>query len=328
MASNAQRKPNYSRRIFWLTIFVVLLFSGYSAGWFYVANLVEDRATTAIAGLNRDGVTAACDNPTARGFPFRIGLFCDRVAFADAGQGIGLAAGGFRSIGQIYDPFRVIAELDGPANIALPQEAPLTIDWANLRASARLTRSLPERVSLEGKAMTVALGSAAPLASVADLQVHLRPNGQDLDLATSFDGLAVDARLVEGRKLPVISGQSDLSIKNGIALLGASQESVRGLSGTIRSASLSSGAATGMTVSGSFSVDGDGLVDAELTLTVRDPKALSALLAEAFPEAREQIVSGFSGLAALGPEPTLPLRVAKGKATVGFIPLGAIPPLK
>ena len=99
-----------------------------------------------IAAVNGDGVSAECANPTARGYPFRIGLYCDRVAFADDAEGIRLTAGGFRSAGQIYDPMRFVAELDGPASIALPRAAPLAIDWDGLagqRAAGRAAAGAP-----------------------------------------------------------------------------------------------------------------------------------------------------------------------------------------
>ena len=52
------------------------------------------------------------------------------------------------------------------------------------------------------------------------------------------------------------------------------------------------------------------------------------MLAEAVPEKRDQIEQAFSGLAMLGNAPSLPLRIAKGKASLGFIPLGDIPPVQ
>jgi hypothetical protein len=326
VAQSRPKKPNYSRRIVWLAVFVVVLFGGYSAGWFYVADMVESRADAALAELNRDGVTAECANPVARGYPFRIGLFCDRVAFADAGQGVSLQAGSFRSAGQIYDPMRLVAELDGPAALDLPQGDPISLDWAGLRASARLAEPLPERVSLEGTDLK-ASATGKPLAAVAAFQAHMRPNGADLDLAGSFEGLRLDRTLVEGRTLPPLSGQSDLTINGGVALVGSPPDSLRGQSGVIRTLTLSSGPETGVQLSGPFSVGQDGLLDAELKVTIRDPDGLSSVLADAFPENRDQIASGFSGLSVLGDEPTLPLKITRGRASLGFIPLGDIPPL-
>jgi hypothetical protein len=327
MATTDTKKPNYSRRFFWLAVFIVLLFGGYSLGWFWLAGRLEAEAKAGIAAINRDGVEADCANPTARGYPFRIGLFCDSVAFSDSGQGISLSAGSFRSAGQIYDPMRLVAELDGPAMVDSARAGAFALDWQNLRASARLSTPLPQRLSLEGVQLKAATAQGAPLLAAENFQAHMRPNEQNLDLAGSFSGLALDASLLDGRKIPPLSGQSDITINDGVRLLGERVKDLRGQSGTIRELALSTGQETGVTLSGPFSVDEEGLIDARLNITIRDPRGLSAVLAEAVPEKRDQIEQAFSGLAMLGNAPSLPLRIAKGKATLGFIPLGQIPPL-
>ena len=103
----------------------MILFGGYSAGWFYLADQLVTRTKATISAANRDGVTVECDNPIARGFPFRLGVYCDRVAYANAAEAVGLTAGNLRTAGQIYDPMRFIAELDGPATIATPRNGSL-----------------------------------------------------------------------------------------------------------------------------------------------------------------------------------------------------------
>ncbi|MCB1441256.1 MAG: DUF2125 domain-containing protein, partial [Nitratireductor sp.] len=60
-----------------LAIFVVVLFGGYSLGWFYFAGKLVEQVNVALAGAKQNGTNADCVNPTARGFPFRIGIFCD-----------------------------------------------------------------------------------------------------------------------------------------------------------------------------------------------------------------------------------------------------------
>jgi hypothetical protein len=112
-----------------------------------------------------------------------------------------------------------------------------------------------------------------------------------------------------------------------VRLVEAPTKSLRGQSGTIRNLDLSSGPETGIALSGTFAIGTDGLLDADLTITMRDPKGVSAALAAAFPEAERQITTGFAALSALGDTPSLPLRISKGKAVLGFIPLGRIPPL-
>lgn len=330
MTSSDMKKPNYSRRFLWLAVFIVLLFGGYSVGWFYVANRLQAEAGRAIAGLNKNGVTAECTNLAARGFPFRIGLFCDRVAYEDAAGNLFAAAGSFRSVAQVYQPTKVIAELDGPLRVSAPGMSPLWLDWDNLRASARLAAPVPERLSAEAEGLSGLTdpedGDPVSLFSATKAEMHLRPNGADLDWAGRFVELQIDPEAAGGRSLPVLNGSGDATLKGGVEFIRSGSESLRGRSAEIRNLDLSSGEG-GVSVSGPVSVDEDGLVDATLTIRIRNPKAVAAILAAAFPEAKAQIDSGFSGLAALGNEPSLPLRIVKGKARLGFIPLGEIPPV-
>src|ERR687897_740456 len=195
MATTDRTKPNYSRRFFWLGVFVVVLFGGYSLGWFWLAGRLEAEAKTAITALNRDGVEADCANPTARGYPFRIGLYCDSVAFSDAAKGISLSAGSFRSAGQIYDPMRLVAELDGPASIDSAKAGAFALTWDNLRASARLSSPLPQRISLEGAGLRAETGDGGALLAAERFEAHLRPNEQNLDVAGRFGGPGAHAGL-------------------------------------------------------------------------------------------------------------------------------------
>ena len=330
MTSSEGPKPNYSRRFFWLAVFIVLLFGGYSVAWFYVAGELESRTKAAIAKLNTNGVTAECANPTARGYPFRIGLYCDRLGYADASRKIDVTSGGLRTAAQIYQPMLALAELDGPLHVSAPGVAPLSLDWDNLRASVRLSRPLPQRVSLEATGLS---GNAEPaggeqlsLFKVARTEGHLRPNGADVDWAGSFTNLAIDSGAVGGRDLPVMNGAGDATLKNGVQLIETRAKNLRGQSVEFRQLDLSSGDA-GVSLSGPVSVDENGLIDATLTIRIRNPTAVAAILAKAVPEAQSQITNGFAGLAVLGKEPTLPLKIVKGKASLGFIPLGHIPPV-
>jgi hypothetical protein len=261
-ATGREKGPNYGRRILWLGVFVVLLFGGYCAVWFYFASLLKEETLAAIAGMNGGEVSAECADPAVRGFPFRFGLHCGRVRLADASRGVGVAAGGFRSAAQVYDLTRFVAELDGPARIDLPDGPQLTIDWQGLRASARLAEPLPERLSVESRALTATLGTGAPLGSLASFEAHLRPNGGDLDLAGSFEGLEIDPAIVEGGRLPALSGHADLSIAGGAELAASGAASLRGQAGTLRTLALKAAPDIGLTVSGPFSVSPDGLLDA------------------------------------------------------------------
>jgi hypothetical protein len=109
--------------------------------------------------------------------------------------------------------------------------------------------------------------------------------------------------------------------------VGAGTNDVRGRSATIRSLTVTTGGDAGFELSGDVSVSQDGLVNGNLQLSMTNPNALSRVAEEAFPEARSNIRAAFAGLTLLGRNPTMPLRIVDGRATLGFIPLGTIPPL-
>ncbi|HWK68648.1 MAG TPA: DUF2125 domain-containing protein [Rhizobiaceae bacterium] len=331
MTSSDAKPKNFSRRFLWLTAFIILLFGGYTVGWFYLADRLTNQASVAIAGLNRDGVRAECANLTVRGFPFRLGIFCDSLGYEDDMHNVFAAAGSFRSAAQIYQPAKAIGELDGPLRVAVPGLLPLWIDWDKLRASARLAKPLPERFSAEAEGLSAMTdpedADPVSLFSAAKAQTHLRPNGADLDWALSFEELEVDPSVVAGKTLPVMNASGDLSLKDGVQALLSGQQGLRGRAVEIHSLDLSSGEG-GVIVSGPLSVAADGLLDARLMIKLRNPPAVAALLSGVFPEAKRQIDSSFAGLALLGSEPALPLVVTKGRAMLGFIPLGDIPPVE
>lgn len=332
MTSSQEPKPYSSRRFLWLALFIVLLFGGYSAGWFWFADRAKQEVQQRIAKLNQNGVSADCVNPTVRGFPFRIGLFCDRVEYENTNMRISASAGSLRTAAQVYQPMRTVLELDGPLTVTAPDLPQLKLNWDLLHASARIARPLPERVSVETRKLigeaSFSDGAPVPLFAAEETQMHLRPNGQDIDVAGTFTGLVVDPQALDGRKLPPLDGSADASLKNGVSMVEGGERSLRGQSGTIRSLTLTTGGNTGAALSGPWSIDQDGLLDANFKVTVQNPRELSRILVEVMPEQRRQVETAMSGLAILGDAPTLPLRIVKGRATLGFIPLGMVPAVK
>jgi hypothetical protein len=329
MHEPSRANGRYGRRILWLGAFIVILVGAYTAGWFWLAGRIEDETRTALARLEKRGQTTECTNLAVRGYPFRIGVYCDRVAFAQPARNLSVAAGAFRSTGQIYDPMRLVAELDSPATISAPGGSRIALDWRALRASTRLTTAMPEQISLEGTDLRVGIDGKPQLVSADFFKALVQPNEADLDLAGRFDGLALAPSLAGGRSIPPLTGEADLSLKDGLKWLAENRaRDLRGQSGIIRTLNLQLGEKGALILSGPFSIDQDGLIDADLKVSISDPKALSASLADVFPEEASKIKQGFAGLAFLGSKPSLPLKITKGAATLGFIPLGRIRPIE
>lgn len=327
MTSSRQSGTNYGRRFMWLLLGIILVICFYTAGWFYAARTVVDQVQGAIVALNGDGRRASCEEPQARGYPFRIGIFCRSVMFEDAGKGVAFRAGELRSAAQVYQPWRIIGELDGPASLEAPGLNALSLGWSALRASARLASPLPERVSVEATDLAVQLDEQGetlqPLARSDSAELHLRPVGDDLDVAVRFAGLALDEGVVGA--VPPLSGLIDFSLAGG-ALPGGSEGGLRGHSGVIRALAVSAENGAGVTVSGPVAVDEAGLIDAELSVSVREPAALAKILGDLAPHARREIELALSAMAGANAR-GLPLNIVRGEARLGFIPLGNIPPL-
>lgn len=331
MTSSTDRRPNYARRFFWLLFGIVMVIAGYTAAWHYAADYVVREVKAGIAAANTSGRRANCENAEVRGYPFRLGVFCQSVLFEDARAGLGVRARALRSAAQVYAPTHVIAELDGPATVQAPGINAVDIAWSSLQASLRIAAPLPERLSIEGKDVRLALDEpgdiSPPLGRAKNAQFHARPNGNDLDIAVRFDELEVERMVTGGALLPPLSGLVDISAKDGVLLMQSGVETLRGRSGTIRDATVSIDQDTGATVRGPVSVDEAGLVDAELEITLRNPRALARVLGDLMPESRQQIELGLSALGSGGDAASLPLRIVKGDVSLGFLSLGSLPPL-
>lgn len=297
----------------------------YTGGWFYAAGQLEERVQTAVSDANRSGRRANCENLEARGYPFRIGVFCRSVMFEDPKAAIRFQAGEFRSAAQVYRPNLVIGELDGPATLETPGIPSLDLKWETMRASVRLASPLPERVSIEGRNVEVRLdevGAVAPLiAQAGTAELHARPAPEGYDLAARFGQLMLDPEFIGTDKLPPLAGLADVYVQRWQAGGRDSQVDIRNLTLSIDAEG------SGASVAGPFAIGADGLIDANLEVKVRNPRAIGDLLIELMPDQRREIEMAVTGIAMIGEEPTLPLKITRGKVSLGFISLGSIPPL-
>lgn len=320
-----------SKRFFWLTLAILAGIALYTTGWFWLAGQVESRLASAIATFNRAGNRAACDGLQVRGYPFRVGVFCEATYVESRASGTSFATGAFRSAAQVYNPFQLVAEADSPGRLIVPGMVPLELRWNLLASSARLSAPLPERVSLEAKGLEVLADIAGPdfvkLMTAEDFQLHMRPVGADLDLASRFTGLVLDTALTGGAISARFEGVADVSIKDGAGRLARGQAGLRGVSATVRAVQIGSGKG-GLTMSGTASTTADGLINANLTLSATDPAATGAQLAALFPQAASQIITVFTGLSVLGGTTSLPLTVRDGRVSLSFLSLGMLPPLQ
>lgn len=332
MTSSDESRSKPRRGWWWLVIVLIVLFAAYSAGWFWMADRLMKEADGAVASLNTKGIAAGCTNLEVSGFPFAFTVTCDNVAYQDDARDIAASAGAFYATVTPLWPFDARARLEAPLRTAIPGMLPLWIDWDNLRAGIKLSFSTPRDVTLTAEGLS---GQTDPsddsdpvqLFSAAQAQAQFQPNGPDLDYRGSFTDLEVDPEIMDGRALPPLAGSGIIRLKNGLALLTTKVSGLRGQAIEITYLDLSSGDAK-VSVSGPISVDADGLIDASLKIKLQNPNAVAAVLAGVIPEKASEIQQGFAALAMFGSHPSMPLKIVKSKASLGFIPLGRIKPLE
>jgi hypothetical protein len=276
------------RRWPWLVILLIILFGAYSAGWFWMARRLKSEADGAVASLNTKGIAAGCANLQIGGFPLAFTVTCDNVAYEDDARDIAASAGSFYATVTPLWPFEARGRLEAPLRTAIPGMPPLWIDWDDLRGNAELSLSMPRSVTLNAEGLS---GQTDPsddsdpvqLFSAAQARATLQPDGRDIDYSGSFTDLEIDSQVLGGRTIPPLAGNGAIKLKNGLALLATKLAGLRGQSIEIGNLDLSSGDAH-ISVSGPVSVDAEGLIDADLRIRLRNPKAVATVLAGAFPE--------------------------------------------
>ena len=328
----ADEKPSYNagRRIRWLAVAIMALVAAYSGGWYWYAGQV-DRAIAAHAGPG-DGRAAelACDGRRVRGYPFRIGVFCDRVAYSDPVAGYAVETGAVRSAAQIYNPRRVLAEIDAPVDIARSASGDTyRLDWTRGRASVITVPADARMASFVADEATLALNGAPPIARAERMEAHIRERDGALDIAARPRGLTLDPGLIGERALPEIGVDLDVRLKDWRG--GWASDAPAG-DGIVNRLSLLLAEDTGIIVQGPFSLSPRGLVNGTFDVRVVDVPGVLASLGPAFPQAAPQIAAlGGSARPAEGqPEDELSLRLTLRDSRIfaGFIPLGSLPPIR
>jgi hypothetical protein len=330
--------PNYGRRIKSLGIFTAFLMLAWTGGWFYLAKIGGEQVDLAIAKVDATDKKLSCGKRDIKGYPFRFGLFCDSVMFEEPAKGVRILAGALRTAAQVYNPWHLVAELDGPASIDAPGLQPLEINWSLLHASVRANKPVPDQVSVEAKSLNISIRGQAEARSravLADYAAgHMRIEDRNAAFAGEVDGLLVDPAITPGREVPSLSVSYDAVLTDGVRIITSrpknAREALRGASGEIRSARVIFKDGGTLELSGPLSVGADGLIDGDVKIKFADADRLGSALAKIAPEAASVIKPALSGAALTAgkdKEAGLTLTIRKGKVSAGFFPLGKIPPI-
>ena len=323
-----------SRRILWLAVFIVAAIVAYSGLWFYLAHQLETRSTLLISDLANRDVDAECEAMQVRGYPFRLGVFCDAVSADDRRNRAALSAGSFRSAAQVYRPNHIVSELDGPVTMTAGNGSNATVDWQTLQSSAVFGLSGLSRASLQSSGPTATLTPAGTADAVniaaESAEFHIRQHDADLDAAVLFAAATLGGT---GIALPAIDFEAKLTLADRAWLLsvgqGNGQNPWRNLSASLNALTADLGDGATLTIDGPFSIDGNGYLTGKFDLEISGGDAWQTALENAVPAdagatANAAAIIG-SMIGAQGTL-TLPVNIERGRITVGFLTLGQLPP--
>ncbi len=329
------------KRTIGFLVFLLLLGFGFVFGWRWAADEMTAKSAQIEANIAKKGGNLNCAGRRVEGFPFRLGIHCTSIAFSPPRGGT-YSAGAFRSAAQLYNPGFLVAEIDGPADLQLPDGQRFQLGWENLRASGRANLSGLSRVSVEigQPVLSEGFGSAGAqtLAKADDFQLHARMSPQKTDAVDV--ALSVVAMRDDAARFPALGFSADFEIESFQAQLrpGALPiEHIReyGAKGELRSLLLEPKDGGRLELSGPLSVDKDGIVDGDITVAASELRLLAAFFIQLLPQESETISNIASLLDAIKPDNpqadaksrNIKLSIRRSRLSIGFLPLGELPPL-
>lgn len=332
MASlNQPTASTAGRKIRRLGIGVAIAIALYTAGWYYAANRLEGFLNNALVASAEGPVAADCNGLSVGGFPFLIGVTCEKTGLLDQPNGIKAAFEGFRSAARIYMPGTAIVEIDGPAQVSSAYGVSAKGDWQSLRASLSANLDGLKKASFEGRAVTAKIASDRTFQSfnlaIGHPELHVRANGDDLDIALLTEDVDFS---MEGfiQPLPRLSASADLTLVGKSHVLNGKAYGGKETSGELRALKVDMGQGMYAELSGPFSIDAEGWVSGSLVLYVENLDLWEKTLLTGFPEASGTI-SGMSemlrGLTKGRDKVSVNLSIDKGTIMLSLIPIGHIP---
>lgn len=344
MTEQAHIPPASRRKVGFFIGFILFLILALSGGWYWASTKLDESVTNFTTQLQRDGKVLECTNQDVRGYPFRLGLHCDKLAFADPVGGITISGNALRSAAQLYRPGHMIAEIDSPYDVSAPGLVPLTLDWSNLKSSANVGTDGFQRISIVADQLKISandFGDRDLLGSLEQLQLHARPVPEtaraNLDLAISGDKWVVDdngANLIEP-----VSFNLQVKLKDGLRIIESGNDLLtfiknEGGEGELTDLTLSTQSGGRVAATGPLSIDNQGLVSGELTLEFDDPQKLVTYAQSIFPPLADSLSQSVQYLEAFAQNTDggikvrdLKISIRQGKIFLGFFEIGEVPRL-
>lgn len=163
---------------------IVVVAGGWSALWYYAANVADRTLTGWVAREAAGGRIYTCGSEGISGFPFRIQTHCTQAGatlnsvqppLAVAAQDITFTAG-------VFHPTKLVGDITGPLTVAAPGQLPsFTANWSSAQISVSGLPPEPDALSV----------------SLAKPQLD-RGAGTGPAVLFAADGADFQARIIEG----------------------------------------------------------------------------------------------------------------------------------
>lgn len=339
------QKSNTGKKFTLFVLFIIALFCLFTVGWYWAAGKVAETTDNAKSELARNGSVLKCNDQEVNGYPFRLGVFCSSIIFSDPANAISIKAEAFRSAAQLYRPGHVIAELDSPVDLQVPNLAPLTLDWENLATSTNISTNGLNRISVKSSDLEISandFGIKDLLGTIKALEIHARPSPEDvtnasLDLAANI----ADWKVSDGgtKSIEPINFNLDVKIDGLLATIQRQQNLENwlrqfGANGEIRNLNIATQTGGEFSVKGPLSVSKNGLVSGELSFAIRDPETLIIYASKVFPPAAAMLVEAQPYIESLAKVTdgtvelkNIKLTIIDGRVQFGFLKIADIPRL-
>jgi hypothetical protein len=347
-------KTSFLHPMAWLLIVILALIAGWTALWFFAASKVEDKVNAYMDKSADRGVEIICDNKAVKGYPFRIGLFCDDVAVIRPDKEFLFSAGGLRTAAQIYKPNHMIVELDAPARIKRQGLAELEINWSLLHASLQYGLTGLYELAAEFNDMQSQLifseTDKKPDAAIEQGQIFMRSQQNDkkdnLETAINLKKVKFLDAVLTNLPLLNIFGQGTYHDLGKLFEKGQLQHfdiKQSGLTGNMQYLRFEIADATAgsegnngqFQIAGPWEVTKNGKLTADITLTVSNINVLLATVQKSAPDLLPIATGLAQGLATFGKSVNLngkdakqlSLSIKRNEVRIGFFKIGKIPRL-
>ncbi len=332
--SSSNRNENTSRKILIFGLAIAAFSLLYTGAWFVGTSKAQTWLQQQLSSNRLAGMSIACNGMDIKGFPFRIGVFCDSASANRTSPAARISLGALRSAAQIYAPGHAIFEIDGPAVVQPAPGITATLDWDLFHGSIVGGLDGIDRSSIETN-MARMEGDIPGIAQNATIaldhaEFHMRRNNGDLDIAFISKGTDIGASMTD-QKLPAFSLSADLTLADYAPFLAGREVTTSGSTqGQLRQLRVDFGDQGALTLSGPFSISADGLLSGDFDLQAEQITTLGALLIGSFPEATQAIEVSqqlLQSLSTNGASARVRLTMQDGVILLGFIPIGFIPPI-